>query len=174
MPPDLPFETRTPRLRLRRPVPSDLPCQVALHTDPSLYTHAPESLLLDPAVQERRLAEWIGHWERHGFAYWLVEDAAEGTPLGFAGVRPDGDGLNLYYRLRREAHGLGLATEAARAAVALASEWLPGLPVRAVIRPGHEPSLRTARRAAWSTPGCAATRRTSRTSRRQFCSRPPS
>lgn len=102
--------------------------------------------MLDPAVQERRLAEWIGHWERHGFGYWLVEDAAEGTPLGFAGVRPDGDGLNLYYRLRREAHGLGLATEAARAAVALASEWLPGLPVRAVIRPGHEPSLRTARR----------------------------
>ena len=151
--PDLPFETRTPRLRLRRPVLSDLPFQVALHTDPSLYTHAPESLVLDPAVQERRLAEWIGHWDRHGFGYWLVEDAAEGTPLGFAGVRPDGDGLNLYYRLRQEVHGLGLATEAARAAVALASEWLPGLPVRAVIRPGHEPSLRTARRSGLADAG---------------------
>ena len=146
MPPELPFETETARLRLRRPVASDLPFQIALHTDPALYTHAPEALVLDPAVQEQRLAAWIGHWEEHGFGYWLVEDAADGTPLGFAGVRPDGDGLNLYYRFRPDAQGRGLAREAAREAVVLAAEWLPGRPVRAVIRPGHEPSLRTARR----------------------------
>jgi RimJ/RimL family protein N-acetyltransferase/predicted N-acetyltransferase YhbS len=146
VPEDLPFETETLRLRLRRPTMADLPFQIALHTDPALYAHAPAALVADPAVHERRLAEWIGQWEDHGFGYWLVEDAAEGRPLGFAGVRPDGDGLNLYYRLRREAHGRGLATEAAREAVALATEWIPGSPVRAVIRPGHETSLRTARR----------------------------
>jgi RimJ/RimL family protein N-acetyltransferase len=64
-----------------------------------------------------------------------------------AGVRQADGHLNLYYRFDHAAHGRGYAREAAREAVALATEWLPEVPVRAVVRPGHDASLRTAGRA---------------------------
>ena len=150
--PELPFETTTSRLRLRRPAPADLSFHVALHTNPRLYTHAPQAMRSE---DENRCVfdGFVRHWEDHGFGYWVVEELATGTPLGMAGVRRADDHLNLYYRFRHEAQGRGYAREAAREAVALATEWLPGMPVRAVVRPGHDASLRTAERAGLSRAG---------------------
>lgn len=137
------FETETARLRLRRPRPSDLDFHCALHGDPELYTHAPHAMR---SRQENaaHFDEVSRHWDDHGFGYWLVEDRATGQPIGMAGVRRAEGFLNLYYRFRAEAHGHGYAMEAAREAVALATERLCGMPVRAVVRPGHHASLRTA------------------------------
>lgn len=137
------FEVETARLRLRRPRASDLDFHVALHTDARLYTHAPQAR----KSAEENAAHFAGvrqHWEDHGFGYWVVEDRATGEPLGMAGVRRAEGFLNLYYRLRHDSHGRGCAREAAREAVALAAEWLPGVPVRAIVRDGHRASLRTA------------------------------
>ena len=152
MPADLPFETETPRLRLRRPVPDDLDFHVALHSDARLYTHAPQAL---KSEEENRaqFAAFLRHWDDHGFGYWTVEDRASGEPLGVAGVRQAEGYLNLYYRFHHQGHGRGYAREAAREAVALAAEWLPGMPVRAVVRDGHEASLRTAERAGLARAG---------------------
>ncbi|TQJ51329.1 RimJ/RimL family protein N-acetyltransferase [Phycicoccus sp. SLBN-51] len=142
----MPFETTTPRLRLRRPVADDLAFHVALHTDPRLYTHAPHAMR---GEDQNRCAfgGFVRHWDDHGFGYWLVEELATGAPVGMAGVRHAGDHLNLYYRFDHDAHGRGYAREVAREAVVLATEWLPGMPVRAVVRPAHHASLRTAERA---------------------------
>jgi len=142
----MPFETTTARLRLRRPTTADLPFHVALHTDPRLYTHAPQAMRSE-AENRSVLEGFIRHWGDHGFGYWVVEELATGAPVGMAGVRHADGHLNLYYRFHHHAHGRGYASEAAREAVALAAEWLPGMPVRAVVRPAHHASLRTAERA---------------------------
>jgi RimJ/RimL family protein N-acetyltransferase len=140
------FETTTPRLNLRRPTAADEAFHVGLHTDPALYAHAPRALR-SAAENAAYLQTILGHWDEHGFGYWVVEDRSTGEPLGMAGVRPAEGYLNLYYRFRESAQGRGFAREVAREAVALATEWVPGLPVRAVIRPGHQASLGIAGRA---------------------------
>jgi RimJ/RimL family protein N-acetyltransferase/ribosomal protein S18 acetylase RimI-like enzyme len=134
----------TSRLRLRRPTPADRDFHAEVHSDPRLYGHAPHVRQPDPVVNESVLRSWLEHWDREGFGYRLVEDRETGEPVGWAGVRRDTDHLNLYYRFRAESHGRGLGREAASAVVAHATETGPRLPVRAVVRPGHEASLRTA------------------------------
>jgi RimJ/RimL family protein N-acetyltransferase len=140
------FETSTARLRLRRPAEPDLGFHVDLHSDPRLYAHAPNALR-SRAENAEHFASVLGHWAEHGFGYWVAEDRHTGEPLGMAGIRHAEGYLNLYYRFRHEVHGRGLAREASREAVAMAAEWGPGMPVRAVIREGHQASLRTAERA---------------------------
>ncbi|HEY7722981.1 MAG TPA: GNAT family N-acetyltransferase [Pedococcus sp.] len=137
------FETTTDRLVLRRPRRGDLDFVLALHADPRLYTHAPHARRDDAA--NAAFAEAVDrHWDDLGFGYWLVEDRSTGERVGMAGVRRVEDHLNLYYRFVLEAHGHGYAREVAREAVVLATEWLPDLPVRAVVRPDHAASLRVA------------------------------
>ena len=52
------FERETAHLRLRRPVPEDLPAFVALHSDPRTYGHAPASMPTEQQCQER-LASYL-------------------------------------------------------------------------------------------------------------------
>ncbi|MGL5818565.1 MAG: GNAT family N-acetyltransferase [Phycicoccus sp.] len=133
----------TDRLELRSPTPDDEHMWVGWHTDPSLYQHAPHSRLTAGAARSF-LAEVRRHWAQHGFGYWTAVLRSTGQPVGMAGVRVvDDDVLNLGYRFDSSVHGLGFGREAARAAVAHATEWLPGRRVRAVIRPGHASSIRT-------------------------------
>ncbi|MGL5930010.1 MAG: GNAT family N-acetyltransferase [Dermatophilaceae bacterium] len=133
----------TDRLELRSPTPNDEDAWIGWHTDPSLYLHAPHSRLTADAARSF-LAEVRRHWAQHGFGYWTAVCRSTGQPVGMAGVRVvDDDVLNLGYRFDSSVHGRGLGREAARAAVAHATEWLPGRRVRAVIRPGHAPSIRT-------------------------------
>ena len=66
--------------------------------------------------------------------------------MGAAGLRltSEGGDLDLSCRLLAEARGQGLGREAARHAVAHAAEWLPDLPVRAVVAERDVVALRTA------------------------------
>jgi RimJ/RimL family protein N-acetyltransferase len=147
------FEATTARLRLRRPVEADLDFHIALHSDPRLYTHAPHALKVAREDNEEFFRSVLDHWDRHGFGYWTVEDLEAGAPIGMAGVRKDDGYLNLYYRLSLEAHRRGYAREAAREAVALATEWLPGMPVRAFAREHNTASVRTAEAAGLAAVG---------------------
>ena len=152
--PGAPTGITTGRLALRPPTAGDIETYLALHTDPRLYAHAPWALVRDPAQGEREFGGWLEHWAEHGFGYWVVTEAATGEPVGVAGVRVAAPGrLNLYYRFAARAHGRGYGSEAARAVTAHAAQWLPEATVEAVIRPGHEPSIRTARRAGLSLAG---------------------
>jgi RimJ/RimL family protein N-acetyltransferase len=94
------------------------------------------------AYLERNLA----HWAEHGFGIWILRDPTTGRVVGRAGLRhllvegtPE---VELAYALLPEFWGRGLATDAARACVTIAREWL-GLPsVVALTTPDHTASQR--------------------------------
>lgn len=141
----MPDTIRTRHLTLRPPVPDDDDFLYALHSDPALYGLAPWARVTDREELEAMTAAWRATWQEHGFGYFVADDADTGEPLGLAGVRPADPGrLNLAYRFAAAAQGRGLGRESARAVVVFAAEWLPDHVVEAVIRPGHEASIRTA------------------------------
>jgi RimJ/RimL family protein N-acetyltransferase len=84
------------------------------------------------------------HWDERGFGYWTVVETSTGRPVGMAGLRMSEGYLNLYYRIAAEVHGRGFAKEAAREAVALATELLPAIPTQALVREDNTASVSTA------------------------------
>ena len=141
----MPFEQETEHLRLRRPVPEDLPGFVALHTDPRTYEHAPASMPTEQQCAER-LASYVLDWEEFGFGYLAVEELASGRLVGWGGVRLTARRrtLNLYYRLAHAALGNGYGRELAVAIVRAAREELPDHTVRATIKRHNAASMATA------------------------------
>ena len=137
------FETTTARLELTRPTEQDRDFHSVVHSDPRLYAHAPH-VLGTPQSNAAFFDAILEHWATHGFGYWVARDRDSGMPLGWVGVQRRDDALNLYYRFITEAHGRGLAREAARAAVAMATEWHPGDRVRALVKDHNAASVRTA------------------------------
>lgn len=145
------MEIVTARLALRRPGPTDLKTIFAIHSDPQACLHNPSDLLATEADAEVLFGRWDEHWRRHGFGYWVVRDRESGRTLGFAGVKVvrfrEVEVLNLFYRLDPQAWGAGVATEAAGAVVAWATEHLPEWTVVARVRPDNVASQRVALRA---------------------------
>jgi RimJ/RimL family protein N-acetyltransferase len=139
------FERETERLRLRRPVPDDLPGFTALHTDPRTYEHAPASMPTPQQCRER-LASYLLDWKELGFGYLAVEDRATGELVGWGGVQVTMEPrtLNLYYRLAYDALGRGYGRELAKAIVATARKELPDHTVRATIKRHNVASIATA------------------------------
>jgi len=141
----MPFEQETEHLRLRRPVPEDLPAFTALHTDPRTYEHAPASMPTPEQCRER-LASYVLDWEEFGFGYLAVEELTTGRLVGWGGVRLTmaPRTLNLYYRLAHDALGQGYGAELARAIVSAAREELPDHTVRATVKRHNHASMATA------------------------------
>jgi RimJ/RimL family protein N-acetyltransferase len=75
------------------------------------------------------LAADIRNWGAFGYGMWTVRAKADGGFLGLAGLmhRLDGRGVALRFALRPEARGVGLAVEAASAALVYAHDTA-GLP----------------------------------------------
>lgn len=63
------------------------------------------------------------HWKRHGYGIWMLHLKADGEFVGYAGLRSSKvagkDEIELLYALRAEFWSKGLATEAARAILAI-------------------------------------------------------
>jgi RimJ/RimL family protein N-acetyltransferase len=144
------FEGETARLRLRRPVPEDLPGFVALHSDPRTYVHAPASMPTEQQCQER-LTSYILDWDEFGFGYLAVEEIESGRLVGWGGVRPTATPrtLNLYYRLEHDALGQGYGRELVLAIVAAARDELPDHVLVASIKRHNRASMATAMRAGF-------------------------
>ena len=106
--------------RLRPPSADDLDDVFRIHGDPRTNLHNPAGPDRDLDASGARLAEWLEHWDRHGFGYWVVEDD-DGAVIGFSGVRHEiwqgRPVLNLYYRFAPEVWGRGLASSVAAHAV---------------------------------------------------------
>jgi RimJ/RimL family protein N-acetyltransferase len=105
----------TTRLRLRRLEPSDEPDLVALDSDPDVmrYVGSPAGVK-PPAETLERVRQRIA--ADHGaLGFWRVESRAEGTFWGLAALirMPEGNDVELAYRLARHAWGRGIASEAA-------------------------------------------------------------
>ena len=83
------------------------------------------------ADPEAWLERHLAHWTEHGFGIWVLRDPAGGRVMGHAGLRHievDHAGeVEVLFGLVPEFRGRGLATDAARACVAIGRDWL-GLP----------------------------------------------
>ena len=70
----------------------------------------------------------LDHWKTYRFGLWAVEEKATGQMVGFAGIChplwfPEwAGGVEVGWRLRRDAWGKGYATEAGREALRVAIE----------------------------------------------------
>ena len=121
------------------------------HTDPEGYALMIEAPRSSDQARES-LRAWYDGWRRDGLSYRIAEERDHpGRPVGIGGLRrlvhEDRGYANLYYRLAPEARGHGYALQIARAAVELALERMPQIPVVARIAPDNRPSLWTATRA---------------------------
>ena len=109
----------TARLCLRGPRPDDFDALLeGIWSSPEVMRFIGE--VRTRAVAEERFAWSCDLFARTGMALWTVEDRGSGRIIGDCGVIPlEGKGpqIELGYRLRRSSWGLGLATEAASAAL---------------------------------------------------------
>ena len=138
----------TPRLRLRPLAETDEADLVALDSDPEVmrYVGSPAGVKSPAETMERarlRIRETHrGVYEPLGF--WRIETRSGGTFRGVGALirMPDGDDVEVAYRLARSAWGLGIATEAAGALVAHAVGPLALPRVVAVTYPENQASQR--------------------------------
>ena len=141
----------TKRLVLRRPTSNDSAAMFMIDGDPATHQYNPAGPDTDRATSERRLQDWLLHWQDNGYGYWAVTLPYIEEIIGFGGIRrmywQDRDVLNLYYRFTPKAWGQGYATEIAQMSVHLAQTYLPQLPIVALIRDKNVASKRVAEHA---------------------------
>ena len=135
----------TPRLILRDFRPGDLGRLALLLADPEFMIGSVRGTL-DRAAARRRLAGLIAGYHQNGFAKWAVIHRAERRLIGYCGLEPMAAGAARYrelgYRLDGAYRGQGLATEAARAAVADAFGRLALPRIHAFVAPDNAASIR--------------------------------
>ncbi|CAL76914.1 putative acetyltransferase [Bradyrhizobium sp. ORS 278] len=113
----------TERLTLREWRDEDRAPFAAMSVDPAVMRY----LRALPARQDsdRWIDFQIAHQAEHGFGFWVVEDRATGAFLGATGLfkvffdAPFTPAVEIGWRLARPAWGRGIATEAARASLAI-------------------------------------------------------
>jgi RimJ/RimL family protein N-acetyltransferase len=139
----------TERLLLRPLTITDLDEFVALHDDAEVTRFIRQ---LDRPAAEERLQALAREWHERGHGMFAVIDRVSGRFLGRAGLKhwPQFDETEVGWVLRRDAWGLGYATEAARACLdwGFASLDLPYF--TAMIHPENKGSIRVARRLGMS------------------------
>lgn len=155
-----PYETAPEAFSLRRLtgerlIEAHLPDLRRMHTDPRMMATlgGVRSETETAAYLERNLA----HWDEHGFGIWILRDAGAGQVVGRAGLRYLGLGhaseVELGYALLPELWGRGLATDAARACVTIAREWLGLGSIVALTLPDHVASQRVLAKSAFVREG---------------------
>ncbi|MFI8607208.1 GNAT family N-acetyltransferase [Pseudomonas sp. NPDC077649] len=123
-----PIETHSPRLLLRAWRDADLPVFAALNADAEVMRHFPAPL--DAAQSAQLLARIREHFEAHGYGFWALERRDTGELIGVTGLAQVGfdapfvPAVEIGWRLARAHWRQGYASEAARAALAVAFERL--------------------------------------------------
>ncbi len=103
--------------------PRDLRELTKLKADPLAFAQMLGGVR-SPQQSAEELAQDIRYWGQHGYGIWSVRARAGNAYLGIAGLmhRPDGLGVALRYAFWPEARGIGLASEAAFAALSYGHE----------------------------------------------------
>ena len=114
-----PYLLRTPRLGLRRWRPADMDPFVRMNQDQEVMEYFPR--LWTPAESAALVDRIEAHFEEYGYGLYATDRLDSGDFIGFVGLsRPTFEAwftpcVEIGWRLRRDAWGLGFATEAARA-----------------------------------------------------------
>jgi len=140
----------TDRLVLRRWRPSDAAPLAAINADPEVMRFIGRGAVLGRGLSDDLLGRFEREWADRGFGLWAVEErAAPGELLGFCGLTVPMFLPNLLpavevgWRLAPRAWGRGLATEAARAALAFGFGPAHGMrEILAIVNPDNVRSLR--------------------------------
>lgn len=137
----------TARLILRPPEEGDLDAYEQIHGDPEVQKYLTVvGTRTGRAAAWRTLALVLGHWQMRGYGHWTLVEKATGAIVGRAGLwNPEGwPGLEVGWLIGRPYWGRGLATEAAREAVAFGFEAMTAPRLISMIHPDNAPSIRVA------------------------------
>jgi RimJ/RimL family protein N-acetyltransferase len=121
-------ELRTERLLMRRWREADRSPFAAMNADPEVMRYFPA--LQDRATSDASVDRFERLFDEQGFGLWALETVDGGDLIGFTGLNPMPDGvpgaggIEVGWRLVSSAWGHGYATEAARAALAVAFDGL--------------------------------------------------
>jgi RimJ/RimL family protein N-acetyltransferase len=138
----------TERLSLRTMTLNDVDNLLQIFSDPVAMRHYPSTIDRAGAVEwvERNL----GHYNRHGAGFWIVERTADALFLGQCGLIPqktdDGMETEVAYLFARHVWGHGYATEAARACRDWGFHHLDVPRLVSVISVHNTPSIKVAER----------------------------
>jgi RimJ/RimL family protein N-acetyltransferase len=143
---------QTERLLLRRWRADDAAPLAALNADPEVMRFIGRGAVLGRGLSDDLLYRFEREWRERGFGLWAVEElSTPGALIGFCGLTvpmflPDVlPAVEVGWRLARGAWGRGLATEAARAALAFGFGPEHGMgEIVAVVDPDNVRSLRVA------------------------------
>jgi len=132
---------QTARLRLDRLAPADLSAVHAIYADPGTWRHLPAGRHSALAQTERMFDESAQSWSASGLGRWAIRlgvplpgsGLVAGTLIGVASATlMDCGARNFGYRLTPASWGVGLATEAATAALAAARSSAQPVTARAL------------------------------------------
>jgi RimJ/RimL family protein N-acetyltransferase len=147
----------TDRLLLRRWRASDAVPLAAMNADPEVMRFIGRGAVLGRGLSDELLTRFEAEWRERGFGLWAVEErSAPGQLLGFCGLTvpmflpellPT---VEVGWRLARGAWGKGIATEAARAALAFGFEEHGMREILAIVNPENQRSLRVAEKLGMS------------------------
>jgi RimJ/RimL family protein N-acetyltransferase len=141
---------RTDRLLMRRWRDSDCAPFAALNGDPETMRFFPEPL--DRTASDALVDRIEARFDQQGYGLWALEIASTGQFIGFAGLNPvpddvpGADGMEIGWRLARQAWHHGYATEAARAALTVAFDGAGLAEVWSFTSELNEPSMAVMRR----------------------------
>lgn len=150
-------EVSTERLTLAAVTDADLDELHSLSSDPRVWQHFPAGRHTSREQTARQIEGFVAAWRRDGLGYWTARLREDDAFVGVGGCTlTRGVAWNVYYRIRPEMQGRGLASELVAAARAAAAQVRPDLPVVAYLVEHNLASRRTAERAglrlAWRGP----------------------
>jgi ribosomal-protein-alanine N-acetyltransferase len=136
------IELHTPRLRLRPFTEADGTAHLALYQDPEVTRQLGGGPFAGDQIAMRSrcaVEKFVRHWTEKGFGVFAVEELATGRFLGQCGLNTIDElgEIEVLYALERAAWGRGLATEAARRALAYGFDEVGLERIVAVTRPEH-------------------------------------
>ena len=136
----------TERLVLRSFTQDDFEPFTHIVSDPEVVRYLDNGAPISRDDCWRGMALFIGHWHLRGYGWWAVEDRRTGELLGRLGFySPEGwPGIEVGWLLRRDAWGVGLATEGAAAALNFAFDVVGAGHVISIIDPRNTRSIRVA------------------------------
>lgn len=139
--------SRTQRLVLSRPEPTDVEGMFALCSDPRLWTHFPSLRHTSPAQTAAMLEAFMDKWVEDEIGPWVIRLRGEDRIIGQGGCSLKNAAFwNLGYRFAHHVQGQGLATELSLEAVRQAQAHNPELPVVAYLLEHNTASARVAQK----------------------------